>query len=90
MTICAIAPAITLAAAERFAEFKRDVLVLWGTDDVFFPVSLGRRLASAFSKSTFKEIANAKLFVGIDQPDTIATAIAEFVDRSVSTPLAFT
>jgi pimeloyl-ACP methyl ester carboxylesterase len=78
LTIRAIDREQTLAAARRFSAFERDVLVLWGTDDVFFPVSLGRRLAAAFSKSSFQAVPNAKLFVGLDQPDVVATAIAGF------------
>jgi pimeloyl-ACP methyl ester carboxylesterase len=89
LTIRAIDRAQTLAAARAFSSFDRDVLVIWGTDDVFFPVSLGRRLASAFPKSTFQPVRNAKLFVAIDQPDVVATAIAGFACRDcAAVPLA--
>jgi pimeloyl-ACP methyl ester carboxylesterase len=89
LTIRAIDRAQTLAAARAFSSFDRDVLVIWGTDDVFFPVSLGRRLASAFPKSTFQPVPNAKLFVAIDQPDVVATAIAGFAGRDfAAVPLA--
>ena len=89
LTIRAIDRAQTLAAARAFSSFERDVLVIWGTDDVFFPVSLGRRLASAFPKSTFLPVQNAKLFVAIDQPDVVATAIAGLAGRDfAAVPLA--
>jgi pimeloyl-ACP methyl ester carboxylesterase len=89
LTIRAIDRTQTLTAARTFSAFDRDVLVLWGTDDVFFPVSLGRRLASAFPKSTFQAVPNAKLFVAIDQPDVVATAIAGFAGRdSTAVPVA--
>ncbi len=91
LTIRAIDKAQTLAAARTFVAFSRDVLVLWGTDDVFFPVSLGRRLADAFPKSTFQPVPNAKLFVALDQPDIVANAIAGFASRPVAgVPLAVT
>jgi pimeloyl-ACP methyl ester carboxylesterase len=81
LTIRAIDRAQTIAAAREFSSFDRDVLVIWGTDDVFFPIALGRRLASAFPKSTFQPVPNAKLFVAIDQPDIVAKAIADFAGR---------
>ena len=82
LTIRAIDSVQTLAAARTFSTFDRDVLVLWGTDDVFFPVSLGRRLAAAFPKSTFQAVERAKLFVAIDRPDIVAAAIAAFAARA--------
>jgi pimeloyl-ACP methyl ester carboxylesterase len=83
LTIRAIHPDITLAAAKTFASFDRDVLVLWGTDDLFFPVSLGRRLADAFPNARLQLVEHAMLFVGIDAPHETATAIAAFVDQRV-------
>jgi pimeloyl-ACP methyl ester carboxylesterase len=78
-TIRAIRPDVTLEAAKHFASFTRDVLVLWGADDRFFPVSLGRRLAQAFPAGRFVRIERAKLFVGIDAPHEVAQAIAGFI-----------
>ncbi len=77
-TICAISPRITLEAAEHFAAFERDVLVLWGTDDRFFPVSLGRRLAAAFPSARFQAIDGARLFVSADAPVAVSDAIDAF------------
>ena len=81
LTVRAIHPKVTLEAAESFASFDRDVLVLWGTDDMFFPVSLGRRLADAFPNGRLQLVENAMLFVGIDAPHEIADAIAAFIAR---------
>ena len=64
--------------AKSFSSFDRDVLVLWGDQDQFFPVALGRRLTAAFPKSSMHVIAGAKLFVGIDKPLEVAGAIAAF------------
>jgi len=77
-TICAISPRITLEAAKHFAAFQRDVLVLWGTDDRFFPVELGRRLAAAFPNARFQTIEGARLFVSADAPVAVSDAIAAF------------
>ncbi len=77
-TILAIRPQVTLEAAKRFASFDRDVLVLWGKDDIFFPVSLGERLARAFPRARMQAIDNAMLFVSVDATAMVAAAIADF------------
>ncbi len=78
LTLCAISPRVTLEAARAFATFEPEVLVLWGTDDRFFPVPLGRRLAAAFPHARLQLVENARLFLGIDQPDIVASAIGAF------------
>jgi pimeloyl-ACP methyl ester carboxylesterase len=79
LTILQISPRITLDAAKGFAKFDRDVLILWGDQDIFFPVELGRRLENAFPRATMQVIPRSRLFVGIDQPHVVAKAIADFV-----------
>jgi pimeloyl-ACP methyl ester carboxylesterase len=78
LTIRAIGPNVTLEAAKHFASFQREVLVLWGTDDIFFPVTLAQRLVAAFPNARLQLIENARLFVGIDAPHAVARAILEF------------
>jgi hypothetical protein len=78
LTIAAIDANTTLDAAKHFAEFAGEVLVLWGADDLFFPASLGRRLAAAFARSRFELIDGARLFVSLDAPARVADAIAAF------------
>jgi pimeloyl-ACP methyl ester carboxylesterase len=80
LTIRGISPSVTLEAAKSFASFEREVLIVWGSDDRFFPVSLGKRLAAAFPRGRFELVRNARLFVSVDAPDAVATAIAGFVD----------
>jgi pimeloyl-ACP methyl ester carboxylesterase len=79
-TILGIHPNVTLEAAKSFASFQREVLVVWGTDDRFFPVSLGQRLAAAFPRAELELVDNARLFVSVDAPDAVAMAIAGFID----------
>jgi pimeloyl-ACP methyl ester carboxylesterase len=83
-TICAIDRSQTIAAARTFGSFDRDVLVLWGSDDVFFPLALGRRLAAAFPRATLEVVESAMLFVMVDAPDAVADAIARFARREDS------
>jgi pimeloyl-ACP methyl ester carboxylesterase len=82
LTIRGIDPSVTLEAARSFAAFDREVLIVWGTDDHFFPVSLAKRLAAAFPRATLKLIDHARLFVSLDAPDSVAKAIADFVDAA--------
>jgi len=82
-TICAIGPRVTREAAKRFKYFTSPVLVLWGTDDLFFPVSLARRLVADFPNARLRLVPKARLFVGIDQPGPVSAAIAEFIGESV-------
>jgi pimeloyl-ACP methyl ester carboxylesterase len=82
LTIRGISPSVTLEAAKSFASFEREVLIVWGSDDRFFPVSLGKRLAAAFPRGRFELVRNARLFVSVDAPDAVATAIAGFVDAA--------
>jgi pimeloyl-ACP methyl ester carboxylesterase len=47
-------------------------LLLWGTDDVFFPVDDARRLAALIPGSQLVEVPGAKLFHPLEQPDLLA------------------
>ena len=72
----------TLAAARTFAQFQKPVLIVWGVDDFFFPVSDGQRLANAFPNARFERIADARTFVQEDQPEALAALIAEFATQA--------
>jgi pimeloyl-ACP methyl ester carboxylesterase len=47
-------------------------LILWGTEDVFFPVDDARRLAALIPGSQLVEVPGAKLFHPLEQPDLLA------------------
>jgi len=47
-------------------------LVLWGTDDIFFPVDDARRLAALIPGAELVEVPGAKLFHPLEQPDLLA------------------
>ena len=82
LTIRAISPAVTLEAARGFGAFQKDVLVLWGTEDRFFPVALGERLAGAFPRARLTLVPDAKLLVGLDRPEPVARAIGDFASSA--------
>lgn len=47
-------------------------LLVWGTDDVFFPVDDARRLAALIPGARLVEVPGAKLFHPLEQPDLLA------------------
>ncbi len=78
----------TFAAAESFAEFRKPVLIVWGEDDLFFPMCDGERLAAAFPNARLERVAGARTFVQEDRPDVLAAAIAAFADVESAIPVA--
>lgn len=68
----------TLDAAARLPEFTKPALIAWSADDAFFPQSDAQRLADALPHSRLEYIAGARSFSMLDQPDALATLIAEF------------
>ena len=64
--------------ATRLDQFDRPVLLAWAPEDRFFKISLGRRLAQTFPQARLVEIADARTFVALDQPEEFAGQIAVF------------
>jgi len=74
-----IRPADLLDVSTRLGRFTRPVLLLWGTGDRFFKLSLARRLAEAFPDARLVEVEGGRLFVPLDEPDRIASEISTFL-----------
>jgi pimeloyl-ACP methyl ester carboxylesterase len=69
----------TLDAAERLRGSEFPLLLAWAPGDRFFPISYAERLAEEIGGSTkLVRIPDSRTFVPFDQPDRVATAIAEF------------
>jgi pimeloyl-ACP methyl ester carboxylesterase len=62
----------------RLDRFDRPVLLAWAPEDRFFRISLAHRLAAAFPQARLVEIADARTFVALDQPEELAGQIADF------------
>jgi pimeloyl-ACP methyl ester carboxylesterase len=73
----------TLEAAQRFASFRKPVLVVWAVEDRLFPLEHGRRLSSLFPNAQLEEIENALTFVPEDQPALLAMHIATFAQGAM-------
>jgi pimeloyl-ACP methyl ester carboxylesterase len=74
----------TLAAARAFPSFHHPVLLVWGKDDIFFSSRLAVRLQQAFPDATLTFLPNSRAFVPLDQPESLAQHIAEFVHAAVT------
>jgi pimeloyl-ACP methyl ester carboxylesterase len=68
----------TLRAAERLAQFAHPALIAWSADDPFFPLADSERLAAALPRCHREVIERSRTFSMIDQPDRLATLIADF------------
>jgi pimeloyl-ACP methyl ester carboxylesterase len=76
-------PQILLDAAAAIPRFDRPVLLVWGEECGFFPMSHARRLAADFPRATLVSVPGAKTWVPVDNPAAVAGAIAEFVPAQV-------
>jgi pimeloyl-ACP methyl ester carboxylesterase len=74
----------TLAAAERFAEFEKPVLIAWAPEDRFFKLRYAERLRDAFADARLELIEDSYTFVPLDQPQRTAELIAEFAREPVA------
>jgi haloalkane dehalogenase len=62
------------------AELRMPTLVVWGADDPTFPVARARDMLPQFGNvAGFHPVAEAKLFVQEEQPQTVAERIGGFV-----------
>jgi pimeloyl-ACP methyl ester carboxylesterase len=71
-------PQLLLDAAAVLPEFARPVLLVWGEECQFFPVTQALRLAVDFPHATLVPVPGAKTWVPVDNPAAVAGAIAGF------------
>ncbi len=69
----------TMAAAEKFGQFTRPVLIAWAPEDRIFPWKYAERLAKAFPNARLERIEDSYTFVPEDQPQKLAQLIGSFV-----------
>ena len=68
----------TLEAAEKLRHTDIPVLLAWAPGDWLFPIEAAERLASEVPNGRIVEIADAKTFVPVDQPQRVAEEIEAF------------
>jgi pimeloyl-ACP methyl ester carboxylesterase len=72
-------PRWTLETAERLHAFAGPTLLAWAKEDHFFPLEHAHRLATILPDARVVEIDDTWAFVPEDQPERLATLIAEFL-----------
>jgi pimeloyl-ACP methyl ester carboxylesterase len=71
-------PRHTLAAAEKLPGFEKPALVVWSTEDHYFPVEHAHRLGALLPNSRVELLDDCYTFVAEDRPDRLAELIDRF------------
>ncbi|MEX1143008.1 MAG: alpha/beta hydrolase [Thermoleophilaceae bacterium] len=74
----------TNAAADRLGDFTRPALIAWSADDRVFPLADAHSLAADLPNSSLALVEDAYTFSMEDNPDQLATLIADFVHEAPS------
>ncbi len=83
-TLGAVSKRDTLEAAATFAAFRGRVLIVWGTDDLFFPVKIAERLARAFPNASLELVEDCRTLVPQDSPMKLLSSIRAFAAAPAS------
>ena len=69
---------VTRDAAQRLSGFDRPVLFAWALDDKLFPLAHAEEMAKIVPDGRVETIAGSRAFSMIDQPDALASLVADF------------
>jgi len=78
---------VLLEWSERLRDFDRPALVVWAADDVMMPREHGARLAELLPNARLVEIEDSATLIPEDQPEELATALADFLVRNGAQPV---
>ena len=76
--LAAVDKRITMDAAARLRRFDRPALIVWATEDRFFPPDHAHRLAAILPDARVEEVADSYSLMPIDQPARLAELIGTF------------
>jgi pimeloyl-ACP methyl ester carboxylesterase len=79
-------PRVLLDAASRFGQFTGPVRILWGDNDAYFGIDLGRQLSEAFSSASLTIVPGGRTFLPLDHPGEVAGEILAAVREGSSRP----
>lgn len=86
--ICCFDEADTDPVEQRLATLAIRVLIVWGSDDAWLPVSTSHRIAAAIGSPPPTVIKDAGHFCMIDQPEAVIAALRDFLGESPAAPHA--
>lgn len=78
-----VGPRPALAAAEKYREFHKPVLLIWSTEDRLFPYEHATRMAAEFPNARLETVPDAYSYLVQDQPRHVATVLGEFHEAGV-------
>jgi pimeloyl-ACP methyl ester carboxylesterase len=82
-------PRYTQAAADKLPALTIPALMVWATEDPFFPNEHAHELARLIPDARVEEVRDSYAFVSEDQPDLLADLIARFMtERPVGSAAA--
>lgn len=73
-----INPGYTLAASLAITTCQKPTLIVWGNQDVLFPLAHAERLAENFPSAELRVISDSATYIMIDDPGATASAIDAF------------
>jgi pimeloyl-ACP methyl ester carboxylesterase len=71
----------TVAIEPRLKDIVAPTAILWGAEDPFLPVAIGRRLNQEIRGSTIAVVPDARHFMPEEAPEKVADVLAELLDR---------
>jgi pimeloyl-ACP methyl ester carboxylesterase len=78
----ALVPRATGTIAQYSPGVTRPTAIIWGADDPFLPVRIGRRLHETIPGSTLDVLPDARHFLPEESPEKVAGIIARLLARS--------
>jgi pimeloyl-ACP methyl ester carboxylesterase len=74
----------TAQIADALPQLAVPTAILWGEDDPFLPVEVGRRLHAAIPRATLDVVSGARHFLPEEHPERVASVVAALLARQAS------
>jgi len=71
----------TKAIEGRLKDIVAPTAIMWGAEDPFLPVAIGRRLNSEIRGSTLTVVPDVRHFVPEEAPEKVADVLTELLAR---------
>jgi pimeloyl-ACP methyl ester carboxylesterase len=82
-----ISPRHSLAAAAKYGQFRKPVLLVWSKEDRLFPYEHAERMAASFPDARLETVPDSYTYVVQDQPHHVATVLRQFHEAALGAQL---